>query len=82
MKIVKKNIPTIVVFSIIGILVGSFTWEILERILFLITKRSDFSLTIKESIQIFDIYVLSLSFRANPGTLLGFLGSILIIRKI
>ena len=82
MKLSKKNITTAIIFSILGILIGSFSWEILERIISIITGNTQFSLSIKNPIQLFDFYVLSVYFRANPGSLLGFLGSLIILVKL
>ena len=82
MKVTKKNLPTLVLFIILGILIGSFTWEILERIVVLITGNPDFSLSIKNPVQLFDIYVLAVSFRANPGSILGFIASLIFFGKM
>lgn len=82
MKVTKKNLPTLMLFFILGILIGSFAWEILERIVILIVGNPNLSLSLKNPIQLFDIYVLAVSFRANPGTLLGFVTSFILFGKL
>ena len=69
MTLNKKSLSTFIACLLLGMLIGSLGWEVLERILhhFGVTA----SLTLTEPIQLFDLYVLSLSFRANPGTFLG-----------
>ena len=80
MKLNSRNLPKFILFLILGILVGSLGWEVFERILDAL--GADFSLTMKEPIRLFDLYVLSLTFRANPGTLLGALAAVLLFRRI
>ena len=82
MKLLKKNLSIIIAFSIIGILIGSLSWEILERIINMISGNNNFTISIKNPIQLLDIYILSISFRANPGSLIGFICSLIIMGKI
>ena len=81
MKLTNKNIPAFIAFVLLGTLIGSLCWEVLERIIHLNPEWSDFSLTLEKPLTIFDFYVLSISLRANPGTLLGSLGGLIIFFK-
>ncbi|MBN2737419.1 MAG: hypothetical protein JXR70_10600 [Spirochaetales bacterium] len=76
MKFNTKTMPAFVGFLIAGLFLGSLAWEVVERILHLIPALENFSFTMEEPIQVFDFYVLSLSFRANPGTFMGLVGSV------
>jgi hypothetical protein len=78
MKLNRKSILSFIALSLFAIACGTLAWEILERIIRLIPDFSQFSLTMKEPIRLFDIYVLSLSFRANLGTLLGMAGGVIL----
>ena len=80
MKLNSRNLSRLLLLLIIGILLGSLGWEVLERIIRL--GGLEFSPTTQNPITLFDLYVLSLSFRANPGTLLGALGAILVFKRI
>jgi len=78
MKINLKNLPILISFLILGTIIGSLAWEVLERIIHLVPQWSGFSLTVKEPLLFFDFYVLAVYCRVNPGTLIGFLGGIFI----
>lgn len=80
MKLNRKNLSSFVLLLILSMFIGSLGWELLER-LFLQLGIS-LSLTLKEPLQILDLYVVSLSLRANPGTFLGALGGIVLFRLI
>ena len=80
MKFNKKNIPFLFLIMISCILIGSLFWEILERMLHY--AGLNISFTMKEPIKLFDIYVIALSFRANPGSIIGFISSFFLYLKI
>ncbi len=80
MTLNKRSLPTLILCLVLGVLIGSLGWEVLERILSQL--GIDFSLTMKDPLKLFDLYVLSVSFRANPGTFLGALGGVLLFRRI
>jgi hypothetical protein len=82
MKLNKKNIPLFIAFLILGALIGSIFWEIIERILHLFPVLSDFTLTTGEPVVLLDIYVLLIGIRGNPGTFLGLGGGIFFFFKI
>ena len=69
MKLNKKNLGSFLLIVFSGILIGSLFWEIFERILH--NFGVEWSLTTENPVQIFDGYVISLSVRANPGSLIG-----------
>jgi hypothetical protein len=60
--------------------IGSLAWEVLERVLSQL--GIDFSLAMQEPLQLFDLYVLAITFRANPGTLLGAFGGVFLFTRI
>ena len=80
MTLNKKSLPTLILCLILGMLIGSLGWEVLERILSQL--GIDLSLTMKEPLKLLDLYVLSISARANPGTFLGGLGGVLLFTRI
>ena len=62
---------------VLGAVVGSLAWEILERLLVL----ADVTLDLSVGPVGFDLRVLAVTVRANPGTLLGCLGSVALFRN-
>ena len=80
MTLNKKNLPALVLFVLLGLLVGSLAWEVLERIVRVLGL--ELSLTVEEPIRLFDLYVLAVSLRANPGTVLGALAGVLLFRRL
>ena len=76
----RKNLSSFILLLILGMVIGSLGWELLERLFRQLGVS--FSLTLKAPLQILDLYVVSLSLRANPGTLLGALGGIVLFRLI
>jgi hypothetical protein len=69
MKLSKKTLGTFVGLLLLGALIGSLAWEILERILRAL--GSELTLTMETPLQLFDLYVVALAVRANPGTIVG-----------
>jgi hypothetical protein len=82
MKLNKKNISLFIAFLLLGALIGSIFWEIIERILHLFPALSDFTLTTAQPVVLLDLYVLLLGIRGNPGTLIGFCAGIFFFFKI
>ena len=78
MKLNKRNLGTLLLLLCFGMLIGSLAWELLERLIH--SLGSNFTLTLREPIRLFDLYVLALSLRANPGTLAGLAGGALLFR--
>ncbi|MBN1696264.1 MAG: hypothetical protein JW881_02015 [Spirochaetales bacterium] len=82
MKLTVKNKTLFLLFLVLGLLIGSIAWEVLERIIHLMPGLSDFSLTMNEPLTLFDFYVLAVSFRGNPGTILGSIAGIILFFTI
>jgi len=82
MSLNKKNISIFISIIFMSLLTGSIFWEIFERLIHLIPKFSQFTLTVKNPVILLDLYVISLGFRANPGTLLGFITGIILFFRI
>ena len=80
MTLTKKNVPVFLLIVALGLVIGSLGWEILERVLSLWGLQIGF--TLREPITLFDFYVLSVSLRANLGTILGALGGVVVYRLI
>jgi hypothetical protein len=80
MKFTRKTLGPFIALLLCGMCIGSLGWEVIERIIRLVPSLSAFSLTIQEPIELFDLYVLSLSFRANPGTIIGLVSGIILFR--
>ena len=80
MTLNKRSLPTLILCLILGMVIGSLAWEVFERVLSQLGL--DFSLTMKEALELFDLYVLAVTFRANPGTLLGAFGGMFLFTRI
>ena len=80
MKLNKKNLGTLIALLLLGALVGSLAWEVLERVIR--ATGSDFSLTMDRALQLFDLYVLAVSVRANPGTIAGLAAGAVLFVKV
>lgn len=63
---------------VLGTLIGSLAWEVLERLLALLGREVALGIGPLE----FDLVVISVSLLVNPGTILGLLGGILIFATI
>ena len=76
----KKNVPFFLLLFVLGMIIGSLGWEVIERLLAMLDIS--LSLTTKESITLFDLYILSISVRANAGTVIGSLAGTIVFRLI
>jgi len=73
----RKTSPTLLVLIVaLGALAGSLAWEVLERLL-----RLPVSLA-SGPVQLFDLYVIALSIRVNPGSFLGAAAAALLARRL
>lgn len=79
MDLNKKNFPILLSFIMLGMIIGSIGWEIVERLIS--AWGSNFSLTLENPIG-FDLYVISLFFRVNLGTLLGSISGVILFKVI
>jgi hypothetical protein len=78
MKLTARNRGTFLLFLGVGLLVGSLTWELLERLL------AAFGTELRLGVGPvgFDLSVLAVSLVVNPGTLLGALGGLVLFRML
>jgi len=76
MKLSSKNRPTLLSFLGLGFLIGTLAWEVLERILL----RIGIELALGFGPVGFDLSVLSVFIKINPGTFIGILGGIFLFR--
>jgi hypothetical protein len=74
MKLNSRTRGAFVTFVLLGILIGSLAWEVLERVLL----ELGLELSVGVGPVGFDLSVLALYLRINPGTLLGALGGVLL----
>ncbi len=78
MKITQKYLKYLYLFIILGIITGSLCWEILERLL----AAAGLNLNLSTGPVGFDISVLSVYLKVNPGSFLGAAGGWLFIKKV
>lgn len=78
MKLTKKNRSALTLLLLFGILIGSMSWELLERVIALAGKQMDLS---TRPIG-FDLHVISVWLRVNPGSFLGAVGGILLFARL
>ena len=78
MKLTKKHTGSFVAVVLLGLAIGSFAWEILERIVSY--AGADLSLSVGPIG--FDLDVLAVWLRVNPGSFLGTLGAVLVFRRL
>jgi hypothetical protein len=78
MKLSGRTRSTFVLFLLLGVLIGSLAWELLERIL----ARFSLELGLSLGPVGFDLAVLAFSLVINPGSVLGALGGALLFRLL
>jgi len=76
MKLNSRNRSTLLTFLSLGFLVGTLGWEVLERIV----QRMGVELALGIGPVGFDLSVLSVFIKINPGTFIGILGGIFLFR--
>jgi len=76
MKLTSRNRSTFLAFLGLGFLVGTLGWEVLERIVL----QMGFQLALGVGPVGFDLSVLSVFIKINPGTFIGVLGGIFLFR--
>ncbi len=76
MKLTNRNRSTFLAFLGLGFLVGTLGWEVLERIVL----QMGFRLELGVGPVGFDLSVLSVFIKINPGTFIGVLGGIFLFR--
>lgn len=78
MKLIKKNLQPLLLLLFLGLLIGTLSWDILERLA--AAAGLPFSLSVGPVG--FDLEVISFFIRFNPGTFLGAAGGILLFRSL
>ncbi|HUZ16862.1 MAG TPA: hypothetical protein VMV68_00630 [Spirochaetia bacterium] len=78
MKLIKKNVTPFLLLIVLGIFIGTLAWDIVERIF----AQAGLPFNLEVGPIGFDIGVLSLYLRVNPGTFLGAAGGVLLFRSI
>ena len=78
MKLTKKNTGAFLLILFLGLMIGTLSWEVLERIIGLFGR--EISLAVGP-IGI-DINVISLYIKINPGSFLGVLAGLLLFSRI
>jgi len=76
MKLVKKNLRPFLVFLFTGLLIGSLSWELLERLL----AHRGIEVTMSVGPIGIDLSVVSFYVKINPGSFLGVLAGILLFK--
>lgn len=79
MKLIKKNIPPLIILISLGLIIGTLAWGILDRLISHLTGKI-FDLSVGPIG--FDIGVLKFYIMVNPGSILGSLGGGLLFRSI
>jgi len=71
----KKSISHLCLLSLLGLVTGSLVCEVVERLF----KALEFNISLTlETPLAFDLHTIALSFRPNLGSLIGFLGGIML----
>jgi len=78
MKLTKKNAGLFALLFTLGLVTGTFAWEILERILALAGAPLDLSVGPLG----FDLDVISIYLKVNPGSLLGAVAGVFLFFKV
>jgi hypothetical protein len=78
MKLSGRTRSTFLLFLLLGVLIGSLAWEVLDRVL----ARFGLDLGMSLGPVGFDLAVLAVSLVVNPGTVLGALGGALLFRLL
>jgi hypothetical protein len=76
MKLIKKNLGAFVTLTVLGIVIGTLAWELLERIF----AQAGLPFSLEAGPVGFDAGVLSLYIKVNPGSFIGAAAGILIFR--
>jgi hypothetical protein len=74
MKLTSKTLSMFLVLSFLGAVVGSLAWEIVERLV----AYWGGTLALSVGPIGFDLSVISLHLKVNPGTIVGLAGGVLL----
>lgn len=78
MKLNSKNRATFASIVILAMVIGTLSWEIIERILTVAGLPIDLSVG---PLQL-DAYVVAVTLRPNPGTVIGVFPGIALFRRV
>jgi hypothetical protein len=78
MKLTTKTLGPFLLFLLLGLVIGSVAWEIVERLV----NVAGLSLSLSIGPVGFDLRVLAVWVRLNPGSLLGAAGGIILWRSL
>ena len=78
MKLTKKNSGLFVLLFSLGLITGTLAWEIIERIIALTGAEIDLGVGPLG----FDLSVIAVYIRANPGSLLGAAAGVFIFFRL
>jgi hypothetical protein len=78
MKYTKKNRPVLVKMILLSVLIGTFAWDLFERVF----QLMDIPLHIAIGPIGFDLHVISCYLYLNPGTLVGIIGAVILFRRL
>lgn len=78
MKYTKKNRPVLVKMILLAVLIGTFAWDLFERVL----QLMDLPLHIAVGPVGFDLHVISCYLYLNPGTLCGVIGAVILFKRL
>lgn len=78
MKLTAKTMSLFLLLSFLGALVGSLAWEVVERVV----AHCGGSLDLSVGPIGFDLSVLAVQLKANPGTLAGLLAGIALFLSV
>ena len=78
MKLTKKSLGPLLFLVLIGAVIGSLTWALLENLL----QLWDIALSLSVGPVGFDLEVISFSMRFNPGSLAGAAGGWILFARM
>ena len=78
MKLNRRNVSTFVMILVLSVVIGTFTWEIIERLIAL----AGLPLDLRVGPLGFETGVLSLRMMVNPGTVIAVPAAFRIFRSI
>lgn len=78
MKLTKKNLSTFLWISLLCIVAGTLTWELLERIL----SQAGIGISLTTDPVGFDLSVLTVYLRINPGSIAGAVAGTFLFRYL
>jgi uncharacterized membrane-anchored protein YjiN (DUF445 family) len=79
MDLNKKNFHILLSLIVLGMIIGTLGWEIIERLA--ASWGGKLSLTIEKPIG-FDLYVISFFLRINMGSLIGALSGVILFKVL